>query len=139
MTIFTSPKRLTACASPHTILNLKNKCAWGAGLRDGNLLGSTVAKPEDVAANGDPDVAALAAAHGSGISRNHALVNSNKRTALVAAELFLELNGWRLKIDDAACVLTMLAATTGDITEDAFVDWLRLCAHKKYKNRLSAQ
>ena len=68
----------------------------GAGLRDGNLLGSTVAKPEDVAANRDPNVAAVAAAHRYGISRNHALVNSNKRTALAAAELFLQLNGWRV-------------------------------------------
>ena len=129
MTIFTSPKRLTACASPHTILNLKNKCAWGAGLRDGNLLGSTVAKPEDVAANGDPNVAALAAAHRYGIWRNHAFIDGNKRAALVAAELFLQLNGWRLEIDDAACVLTMMAVATGDITEDAFADWLRLHAH----------
>ena len=129
MTIFTSPKRLTACASPHTILNLKNKCAWGAGLRDGNLLGSTVPKPEDVAANGDPNVAALAAAHRYGISRNHAFVDSNTRTALVAAELFLQLNGWRLEVDDADCVHTMLAVATGDITEDAFADWLRLHAH----------
>ena len=65
----------------------------GTGLRDGNLLGSTVAKPEDAAANGDPDVAALAAAYRYGISRNHAFVDSNKRTALVAAELYLQLNG----------------------------------------------
>ena len=131
MTIFTSPKRLMACASPHTILNSKNKCARGAGLRDGKLLGSTVAKPEDVAANGEPNVAALAAAHRYGISRNHAFVDSNKRTALVAAELFLQLNGWRLEVDDADCVHTMLAVATGDITEDAFADWLRLHAHRK--------
>ena len=128
-----------ACASRHTILNLKIKFAWGAGLRGGNLHESTIAKPEDVAANGDPNVAAVAAAHRYGISRNHAFVDSNKRTALVAAELFLQLNGWRLEIDDTACVLTMLAVATGDITEDAFADWLRLHAHKKYKNRLSCQ
>ena len=131
MTIFTSQKRLTACASPHTTLNLKNKCAWGAGLRDGNLLGSTVAKPEDVAANGDPNVAALVAAHRYGIWRNQAYVDGIKRTALVAAELFLQLNGWRLEVDDADCVHTMLAVATGDITEDAFADWLRLYTHRK--------
>ena len=103
----------------------------GAGLRDGNLLESALAKPENLAAYGDPDVAALAAAYGYGISRNHAFVDGNKRTALVAAELFLQLNGWRLEVGDADCVLTMLAVATGDITEDAFADWLRLHAHKK--------
>ena len=65
----------------------------GAGLRDGNLLGSTVSKPEDVAANGDPDVAELAAAYSYGISRNHAYVDGIKCTALVAAEVFLQLSG----------------------------------------------
>ena len=103
----------------------------GAGLRDGNLFESALAKPENLATYGNPDAAALAAAYGYGISRNHAFIDGNKRTALVAAELFLQLNGWRLKVDDADCVLTMLAVATGDITEDAFTDWLRLRAHKK--------
>ena len=103
----------------------------GAGLRDGNLLESALAKPENLAAYGEPDVAALAAAYGYGISRNHAFIDGNKRTALVAAELFLQLNGWRLEVDDADCVLTMLAVATGDITEEAFASWLRLHAHKK--------
>ena len=103
----------------------------GAGLRDGNLLESALAKPENLAAYGDPDAAALAAAYGYGISRNHAFVDGNKRTALVAAELFLQLNGWQLIVDDADCVLTMLAVATGDITEDAFADWLRQHVHKK--------
>ena len=102
-----------------------------AGLRDGNLLESALAKPENLAAYGDPDAAALAAAYGYGISRNHAFIDGNKRTALVAAELFLQLNGWRLEVDDADCVLTMLAVAAGDFTEDAFADWLRLHAHKK--------
>ena len=103
----------------------------GAGLRDGNLLESAVAKPENLAAYGNPDAAALAAAHGYGISRNHAFIDGNKRIALVAAELFLQLNGWRVVVDDADCVLTMLAVAAGDISEDAFADWLRLHAQKK--------
>ena len=104
----------------------------GAGLRDGNLLESALAKPENLAAYGNPDAAALAAAYGYGISRNHAFIDGNKRTALVATELFLQLNAWRLEVNDADCVMTMLAVATGDITEVAFVDWLRLHAHKKH-------
>ena len=103
----------------------------GAGLRDGNLLESALAKPENLAAYGDPDAAALAAAYSYGISRNHAFIDGNKRTALVAAELFLQLNGWQLIVEDADCVRTMLAVATGDITEDAFADWLRLHVRKK--------
>ena len=86
---------------------------------------------ENRAAYGEPDAAALAAAHGYGISRDQAFIDGNKRTALVAAELFLRLNGWRLEVDDADCVLTMLLVAKGDITEHAFADWLRLHSHKK--------
>ena len=39
----------------------------GPGLQDGNFLESALAKPENLAAYGDPDVAALAAAYGYGI------------------------------------------------------------------------
>lgn len=95
------------------------------GVRDAGLLESALARPENLAAYGTPDVAELAAAYGYGISRNHAFIDGNKRTAYVAAELFLELNGFRLTADDAACVLTMLAVAAGDITEAGFGDWIR--------------
>lgn len=97
----------------------------GAGLRDNHLLESALAKPHNLAAYGEPDAAALAAAYGYGISRNHAFIDGNKRTALVATELFLRLNGWHLVVDDSDCVLTMLAVASGDFTEDQFASWLR--------------
>lgn len=99
-----------------------------AGLRDASLLDSALGRPLNLAAHGEPDAAALAAAYGYGIARNHAFIDGNKRTALVAAELFLRLNGWRLEVTDADCVLTMLAVATGDISEDEFAAWLRQLA-----------
>ena len=74
---------------------------------------------------GTPDIAALAAAYGYGISRNHAFIDGNKRTGFVAAELFAVLNGFQLEATDADCVLTMLRVASGEITEQAFADWLR--------------
>jgi death-on-curing protein len=97
----------------------------GAGLRDDHLLESALAKPHNLAAYAEPDAAALAASYGYGLSRNHAFIDGNKRTGLVAAELFLGLNGWRLVATDSDCVLTMLAVASGDITEDEFAGWLR--------------
>ena len=97
----------------------------GAGLRDAALLESALAKPLNLASYGEPDAAALAAAYGYGIARNHAFIDGNKRTALVAAELFLRLNGWQLVAVDADCVLTLLAVATGELTEDEFAAWLR--------------
>ena len=97
----------------------------GAGLRDANLLEPALSRPLNLAAYGEPDVCALAAAYGYGISRNHAFIDGNKRTALVATELFLRRNGWRLIVSDADCVLTMLNVAAGDISEEDFAAWLR--------------
>lgn len=97
----------------------------GAGFRDAALLESALAKPLNLASYGEPDAAALAAAYGYGIARNHAFIDGNKRTALVASELFLKLNGWQLVASDAECVLTMLAVAAGDLTEEKFAAWLR--------------
>ena len=97
----------------------------GAGLRDAALLESALARPLNLAACGEPDAAALAAAYGYGIARNHAFIDGNKRTAWVAAELFLRLNGWQLVSTDADCVFTMLAVAAGELSEREFAAWLR--------------
>ncbi|MFM1909253.1 MAG: hypothetical protein RLZZ591_2930 [Pseudomonadota bacterium] len=97
----------------------------GAGLRDANLLSSALARPEQLAAYGTPDVADLAAAYGYGISRNHPFVDGNKRTAFVATELFLALNGFELVANDVECVMNMLDVAAGDIEEAAFAQWIR--------------
>ena len=97
----------------------------GSGVRDEGLFESALSRPLNLAAYGEPDVAALAAAYGYGLARNHPFVDGNKRTAFVAVELFLALNGWDLLADDAQCVLTMLALDAGDLGEDEFAHWLR--------------
>jgi len=95
------------------------------GVRDMGLLESALARPMNLAAYGEPDVAELAASYGFGIARNHPFVDGNKRTAFVSVELFLRLNGYRLSADDSACVLTMLAVAAGEMDEANFADWLR--------------
>ncbi len=96
-----------------------------AGVRDPNGLASALARPQQLAAYGQPDVADLAAAYGYGLARNHPFIDGNKRTAFVAVELFLMLNGHELTASDTACVLTMLSVATGEMAESAFADWVR--------------
>ena len=86
-----------------------------AGLRDANALESAVARPEQLAHYGTPDWAELAAAYGYGLARNHPFADGNKRTAFVAVELFLALNGYELMANDADCILTMLSLAAGDM------------------------
>ena len=97
----------------------------GVGTRDEGLLESALARPLQLAAYGEPDAAALAAAYGYGLAKNHPFIDGNKRTAFVAAELFLALNGSVLTARDADCVMTMLAVASGDLNEADFADWIR--------------
>ncbi len=96
-----------------------------SGTRDDGLFESALARPQNLVAYGDPDAADLAAAYGFGIARNHPFIDGNKRTAFVAVELFLGLNGFDLIADDSDCVLTMLAVAAGQMDEAVFARWLR--------------
>jgi death on curing protein len=98
----------------------------GTGVRDAGLFESAINRPQQLAHYGTPDVSELAAAYGYGISRNHPFIDGNKRTAFVALEMFLVLNGHELVADDADCVLTMLAVAAGDIAESDLADWVRI-------------
>ena len=96
-----------------------------SGVRDEGLFESALARPLNLAAYGEPDVAELAASYGYGLARNHPFIDGNKRTAFVAVELFLALNGHELTADDPACVLTMLTVAAGTLAEPDFAAWLR--------------
>lgn len=95
------------------------------GLRDEGLLDSALARPLNLTAYGDPDLAALAAAYGVGLAKNHAFIDGNKRTAFLAVGLFLALNGQRLVATQTDATLTMLAVASGEMSEDDFAAWLR--------------
>lgn len=95
------------------------------GVRDEGLLESALARPQQLAAYGQPDIADLAAAYGYGIARNHPFVDGNKRTAFVAVELFLALNQLALTADDSFCLLTTLALAAGELSEADFAAWVR--------------
>jgi death on curing protein len=102
-----------------------------AGLRDEGLFESALARPLNLVAYGEPDAAALAAAYGFGLARNHPFIDGNKRTAFVALELFLECNGYRLGAEDADCVLNMLDVAAGTLDEDGLADWIRRHLHTR--------
>ncbi|MGQ7794464.1 type II toxin-antitoxin system death-on-curing family toxin [Faunimonas sp. B44] len=96
-----------------------------AGMRDPGLLKSALARPRNVLAYENADLAALCAAHAYGLARNHPFVDGNKRVSLVVAELFLGLNGYRLDASDAECVATWLALAEGTLDEAGLAAWIR--------------
>lgn len=95
------------------------------GVRDQGLLESALARPENLAAYGEPDAFDLAAADAFGIVNNHPFVDGNKRAGLMAAATFLALNGWIMTASDQDVVETVLGLAAGEISETDFARWLR--------------
>jgi len=82
-----------------------------------------LARPINKFARGETDLAALAAAYGFGIARNHAFVDGNKRTALASMIVSLGLNGMDLDAPQEAA--TQLSwALPREITEEALAGWI---------------
>ena len=97
-----------------------------AGLRDEGLLRSALVRPRNLLAYGDgPDVSGMAAAYGFGLAQNHAFLDGNKRTAFVAMEAFLDLNGYTLAADDRDCIATFERLAAGQIGEADLASWIR--------------
>ena len=96
-----------------------------AGVRDEGAVESALARPQNLAAYGEPDVADLAADYAYGLARNHGFSDGNKRTAWVVARLFLADNGCRLRFDPADAVKTVEAAAGGTLPESDLASWFR--------------
>jgi death-on-curing protein len=98
-----------------------------AGVRDEGLLESALARPQQLHAYGSParDLSDLAAALAYGLARNHPFLDGNKRTAAVACETFLELNGATLEASDLELYPLYMALAEGKLAERDFAAWLR--------------
>ena len=97
----------------------------GSGTRDEGALESALARPQNLELYGEPDAAALAATLAFGIARNHPFVDGNKRSAWVAARLFLRMNEVKIVFDKAEATILMQRLAAGELAEDEVAAWLR--------------
>lgn len=96
-----------------------------SGIRDEGLLESALARPQNLHAYGEGDLCALAAAYAFGIARNHPYVDGNKRTAFLAAFVFLKINGLVLVANEVDATQAVLGLASGVDDEDTFTSSLR--------------
>jgi death-on-curing protein len=109
------------------VLGLVNALGTGP-VRDLGLLDSACHRPRAglFGQQAYPTVAGKAAALMHSLACNHALVDGNKRLALLATVVFLRVNGHRLDLtDDEAFDLTMSVAA-GELDADGIEKRLRL-------------
>lgn len=91
-----------------------------------------MARPQHLAAyKHATTVSELAAAYAWGILRNHPFVDGNKRVALAAMVVFLDLNGWELMCSEAEETAMFLKAAAGEMSEQKWNDWVKRSAKKQ--------
>ena len=95
------------------------------GVRDADGIESALARPVNHANYGAPDAADLAAAYAYGLAKNHGFVDANKRTAWIAARLFLADNGYRLSFDPLDAIRVMEGVAGGGVTQAELAIWFR--------------
>jgi death-on-curing protein len=102
------------------------------GLRDEDLLESALARPRQrFTYDATTDLAALAAAYGFGLARNHPYSDGNKRVAFVTMGMVLGLNGLEFTASEAEVVTTLVSLASGTLDEDTLADWIRLHTVKR--------
>jgi death on curing protein len=114
-----------------------------AGVKDRRLLESAVARPMQSAGGDDAfeDVFEKAAALFHSLINNHPFYNGNKRTALIAAGVYLDENGFWLEgcSDDELFKFTRQVAAH-EITKDRqqeldyIAEWFRANSRRRLKN-----
>jgi death-on-curing protein len=95
------------------------------GVRDLGLLESALYRPRTGYYR---DLAEMAAALFESLLMNHPFIEGNKRVAFFASDIFLRLNGWKLKVDARAAhaFLTGLLEH-GESDFDHLLPWIRKC------------
>ncbi|MCB1383841.1 MAG: type II toxin-antitoxin system death-on-curing family toxin [Notoacmeibacter sp.] len=96
-----------------------------SGLRDAGMLETALSRPLQMAHNGESDLFILAAAYLFGIAKHHPFIDGNKRTAFVAADLFLYFNGTSVEADQTDVIVFVLGIAAGEIDEDGASRFLR--------------
>lgn len=111
----------------------------GYGIRDEGLLESALARPQNLAAYGEPAVFELAAGYAFGIARNHPFIDGNKRTAFVASVTFLRMNGQQFNAEQAEAAVVFLRLAAGELSEAELAEWFRRNANPPADEFLSPE
>ena len=95
------------------------------GVRDENALESAVARPKQLQNyTGEARVGAMAASLAWAILRNHPFADGNKRLALAALVMSVQLNDHRLTCSEAEETAMIFQAASSEISEEKWTAWV---------------
>ncbi len=94
------------------------------GIRREELLDAAISRPKHLFTLGEQNLCFLAATYSLGIARNNPFYDSNKRTAFMAAYVFLRINGHELVVQNSHVVEIMMDLAAGEMNEEEYKRWL---------------
>lgn len=108
------------------------KSGGSHGLRDFKLLDSATARPKSTFAGRSlyPNIFSKAAALCHSLIKNHPFIDGNKRTGLLAAMTFLELNNYQILAKQKEIVRFVLKIDQENIGIEEIARWLKSHSHK---------
>jgi death-on-curing protein len=95
------------------------------GIRDEGLLQSALHRCVNKAAyEPDSTIPELAASLAYGLAMNHPFNDGNKRIAMIASFVFLEMNGLRVQASELDAYDVFMDLAAGALTEGELAEWL---------------
>jgi death-on-curing protein len=96
------------------------------GLRDKNLLESAISNPQNLHYYQNSDIYTLASSYAISIIKNHPFSDGNKRTGFLAMDLFLRMNGKKIKFRQKDTVEMMVKVATSKVDLENLSSCLKL-------------
>lgn len=100
------------------------------GIRDKSLLESALARPQHLFHYEKPSLFELSAVYAVGIIKNHPFVDGNKRTGIVTAGVFLDINGFEIVVPEIELYQQVMALAENNLAENDFSTWLQTNSKK---------
>ena len=106
-----------------------------SGIRDHGLLDAAVAMPRQQVGGEylHPDVPAMATAYLYHLAQNHPFHDGNKRVAVMAAYVFLDVNGWDLNVPPSELESISRQVASGETKKDDVIKWMEQYARPRTK------
>ncbi len=104
------------------------ECEGGlSGIRDYALLESAVLTPQQKFSGSylHESIPAMAAAYLFHITQNHPFHDGNKRTGIMAAFVFIDINGFECLATEKQLEQVVLAVANGDMSKSDLIDWMQ--------------
>jgi death-on-curing protein len=102
------------------------------GIRDIGLLQSAVERPKAFFKGKHlyPDIFHKTAAFMESLVKNHPFLDGNKRTSLISAGVFLQMNGFVLEVSQKDIVRFTLRVSQGKTTLPDIAEWFKVHSQK---------